>query len=308
MSSTAKVANVGLDLSERVAVVSGGTQGIGASTALRFAQAGASVYVIGRNEKLGNAVVDELKRIGGDGKTYEFIKADLSLMSSVKETAATLQAKTGAHGIDYLVETQGGPPNGVFKTTSEGHEFHFAVQLLSRFGLAYLLAKNGTLKESFVSVCAPSGTAGKQPDLEDLDLMKMQQAGKWRLSLLAASAARDSNVMDGIMAQFPRMFPHLKAYHVFPGVVTSNAAENSGFPYPVVALARLFAPVIERTIGNSPTTYSEIPVYLAANPKSQGQNLEFSNERLKPVSKAAWLDDETKTKALWDRMVDIGGF
>jgi hypothetical protein len=77
MSTLARNANTSLDLNGKTAAVSGGTQGIGAGVAIRFAQAGANVYVIGRNAKLGSQVVEQLKA-SGHGKTYEFIQADLS--------------------------------------------------------------------------------------------------------------------------------------------------------------------------------------------------------------------------------------
>lgn len=94
----------------------------------------------------------------------------------------------------------GGPPNGRFSLTPEGHETHFAVQCLSRFGLAYLLAKSGTLKESIVSVCAPGGANGKAPNLEDLELIQANEKGKFGL---LASGANDSAIMDGIVAVRP---------------------------------------------------------------------------------------------------------
>lgn len=77
MSTLARKANANLDLSGSTAAVSGGTQGIGAGVSIRFAQAGANVYVIGRNAKLGAEVVEQMKA-SGKGKTYEFIQADLS--------------------------------------------------------------------------------------------------------------------------------------------------------------------------------------------------------------------------------------
>ncbi|KAI5481143.1 protein of glucose/ribitol dehydrogenase family [Pseudohyphozyma bogoriensis] len=310
MSSIARAANVGLDLTGRVAVISGGTQGIGAATALRFAAAGASVYVIGRNERLGQEVVQQLKEAGseiGGRQRFEFIKADLSLMSDVKRVALDIKNKSGTHGVDFLVQTQGGPPRGILDMTPEGHEFRFCVQILSRFVLALLLAKSGTLKQSFVSVCAPNGPNGNPPDLEDLELLKLRASGKGRLGILGAEVNRDGDVMDGIVAHFTREYPHLKAYHVTPGIVTSKAAQNSRIPYPVVLFLRIFGPLIERTFGNSPTSYAEIPVYLAANPHSEGKDLEFSNEKLKPHGKALWLDDEAKTSALWKKLEHLGG-
>lgn len=51
------------DLSQKVAVVTGGSKGIGAAIALRFAQEGAKVLVTGRNEKDLNAMVEKLNNI-----------------------------------------------------------------------------------------------------------------------------------------------------------------------------------------------------------------------------------------------------
>lgn len=76
MSTQAAKLNQGLDLAGKTVAIAGGTQGIGAATGIRFAQAGASVIVIGRNEELGNKVVAELQK-AGKGAKAEFIKADL---------------------------------------------------------------------------------------------------------------------------------------------------------------------------------------------------------------------------------------
>lgn len=55
-------------------------QGIGAAVAVRFAQAGSSVYVLGRSEERGNKVIAELRKAAegkGKGQTFEFVQADL---------------------------------------------------------------------------------------------------------------------------------------------------------------------------------------------------------------------------------------
>lgn len=62
-------------------------QGIGAAVGLRFAQAGASVFIIGRNEQLGQDVVKRCRAEAGrnaDGRTFEFIKADLSCVLPIQ--------------------------------------------------------------------------------------------------------------------------------------------------------------------------------------------------------------------------------
>ena len=61
-------------LENRVALITGGTSGIGEATALLFAQEGASVAVTGRNEKRGHAVTERI--LEGGGKAV-YIRTDV---------------------------------------------------------------------------------------------------------------------------------------------------------------------------------------------------------------------------------------
>jgi len=65
----------------KVALVTGGTSGIGKATAIAFAQAGAKVVLSGRREKEGAQVVAEIKKLGGDAA---FVRADVAKDADVK--------------------------------------------------------------------------------------------------------------------------------------------------------------------------------------------------------------------------------
>src|SRR5260370_27102593 len=67
--------------SGKVALVTGGTSGIGKATAIKFARAGAKVALSGGREKEGANVVSETKQLGGDAA---FIRADVAKDADVK--------------------------------------------------------------------------------------------------------------------------------------------------------------------------------------------------------------------------------
>ena len=66
----------------KVALVTGGTSGIGKATAIAFARAGAKVVLSGRREQEGAQVVDEIKKLGGEAA---FVRADVARDGDVKK-------------------------------------------------------------------------------------------------------------------------------------------------------------------------------------------------------------------------------
>ena len=67
--------------SGKVALVTGGTSGVGETTAIEFGRAGAKVLPTGRREKEGAQVVAEIKKLGGDAG---FVRADVARDADVK--------------------------------------------------------------------------------------------------------------------------------------------------------------------------------------------------------------------------------
>jgi NAD(P)-dependent dehydrogenase (short-subunit alcohol dehydrogenase family) len=82
----------------KVALVTGGTSGIGKVTAFAFAKEGAKVVLSGRREKEGLAVVEEIKKAGG---TAHFVQADVAKEADVKRLVAETVAKFGRLDIAF---------------------------------------------------------------------------------------------------------------------------------------------------------------------------------------------------------------
>jgi NAD(P)-dependent dehydrogenase (short-subunit alcohol dehydrogenase family) len=86
----------------KVALITGGTSGIGRATAIAFAAAGAKVVITGRREKEGQEVVDEIAK--SDGEAI-FIKADVSKAEEVQAMVEKTVATFGR--LDYAFNNAG---------------------------------------------------------------------------------------------------------------------------------------------------------------------------------------------------------
>ena len=89
-------------LENRVAVITGGAQGIGKATVKLFAQAGATVIIWDVNEAKANSTIAELKSLGG---SIEFQKVDVTSLESVTEAAKNIVEKHKK--IDILINNAG---------------------------------------------------------------------------------------------------------------------------------------------------------------------------------------------------------
>jgi NAD(P)-dependent dehydrogenase (short-subunit alcohol dehydrogenase family) len=74
-----------MSLKDKVVFITGGTSGIGETTAFAFAKAGAHVVLTGRREKEGNEVAAKIRSHGVQGV---FVKADVSKEADVQNAIA----------------------------------------------------------------------------------------------------------------------------------------------------------------------------------------------------------------------------
>jgi NAD(P)-dependent dehydrogenase (short-subunit alcohol dehydrogenase family) len=80
------------ELQNKVALITGGTTGIGRDTAVHFAKNGAKVVISGRRETEGNEAIALVRAAGGDGL---FVKSDVSKSSDVQSLIAKTVEKFG---------------------------------------------------------------------------------------------------------------------------------------------------------------------------------------------------------------------
>jgi len=97
----------------KVVIVTGATSGIGRATALRFAESGASVAAVGRNEQALRDVSEAIKGLGGSALP---ISADLTSTEEAKRVVALAAERFG--GLDVLVNAAGHISSGTIENTS----------------------------------------------------------------------------------------------------------------------------------------------------------------------------------------------
>lgn len=139
------------DLEGKIALVTGGTKGIGKAIAERLAQAGAQIIVTARNHP------------GEMDTNYHFIAADLSQPADVFRVANETNELFG--GVDILINNMGANtfPGGGFSTLTDEHwDQALQVNLLSSVRLDRALLPKMLEKKSGVIIHI-SSTSGQFP-------------------------------------------------------------------------------------------------------------------------------------------------
>jgi len=120
-----------MELSGKIAIVTGSNTGLGFETALDLYQKGAKVYVACRDEEKGLDAIGRMKAIS-DGGELVYGRLDLASLSSVKEFAENVIATESR--LDLLVNNAGvmiPPP----LKSEDGFELQFGVNFIGHFAL-----------------------------------------------------------------------------------------------------------------------------------------------------------------------------
>ena len=117
-----------LGLTDRVAIVGGGSKGIGRATAQMLAAEGANVVIAARGEAGLTSAARDIQV--ATGREVYAVTCDMSKDVDIRRVVAYAVERFG--GIDILVNNAGGPPLGTFEQHDDAtwHEA-FALSLLS---------------------------------------------------------------------------------------------------------------------------------------------------------------------------------
>jgi NAD(P)-dependent dehydrogenase (short-subunit alcohol dehydrogenase family) len=124
------------------AIVVGGTSGIGMGVAVRLAQAGAAVTLVGRDPNRAAEIVAQMNAAApaGSSPQHSFVACDCFQLANVATCAAQLTAASASGKLDFLVLTQGMATTQGRTDTPDGLDQKLTLHYFSRVAFAKHLA------------------------------------------------------------------------------------------------------------------------------------------------------------------------
>jgi NAD(P)-dependent dehydrogenase (short-subunit alcohol dehydrogenase family) len=266
-----------------IAVVTGGTSGIGFVTARALAAQGARVLVVGRDAARAAAAVTDIKRATGNA-AVEPLLADLSGQAEVRRLAAEIQGRVPR--VDVLMNNAGAffPRRAV---SVDGIEMTFALNHLSYFLLTNLLLD--TLRAgASARIVNTASVAHRRAriDFADLQAVEHRYFG-WR----AYAQSKLANLLFTYELARRLEGTGVTANAVHPGFVATNFGRSGGGIAALLWRA-LQIGAIDQERG------AETLIYLASAAGVEGiTGKYFVKERPVPSSAASY--DRAAAQRLW---------
>lgn len=240
-------------MQNKICMVTGATSGMGKATAAALAHMGATVILVARNQRKGEAVRDEIRAQSGN-TNIEVMLADLSSQQAIRECATLFRQNYPA--LHVLVNNAG----GIFfkrETTVDGLEMTFAVDHLAYFLLTNLLLDH--LKAS-----APARIINISSNIEGLGTIKLDdiQYTQGYNGFGAYTRAKLANLLFTYELARRLEGTGVTVNAVTPGPVATNFASGGQGVFKLL-------PHIFR-LGKSPEEGAQTAIYLASSPAVEG--------------------------------------
>jgi NAD(P)-dependent dehydrogenase (short-subunit alcohol dehydrogenase family) len=273
-------------MQNKICLITGATSGIGRATAIALATMGASLILVGRNERRAADIIRHIRgRIGNDN--VEFICTDLSSQSEIRSLAGNVAGRYDR--LDILVNNAGARFSG-YQESVDGIELTFATNHLGAFLLTSLLLE--PLKKSAgarIITVASGAHHGVSNEFK----------AKWQPGTYDRKVAYGQSKLANVMFTYElarRLAgTNATANAVDPGGVATNLGRNNG----LLAWTRHLAYYARKGELLTPKQGADTVVYLASSPEVEGVTGKLFFKR-KPVRSSEASYDEEAARRLWE--------
>jgi NAD(P)-dependent dehydrogenase (short-subunit alcohol dehydrogenase family) len=183
-------------LDGKVALITGGSLGLGRAMALRFAEAGASIAIVARGKEALENTAKELREIAGENKiaTYACNVADAS---EIQLMHSEITKQLGP--IDILVNNAGTSQRGPFLGVSdELWQNDLDLKLFAAIRLSRLILP-GMQKRKWGRIINVLNTAAKAPAADGAPTAVSRAAGMALTKVLAGEAAKHNVLVNALL-------------------------------------------------------------------------------------------------------------
>lgn len=268
-------------MSQKIALVTGATDGIGKATAQALAEMGARVLLHGRDKDKGQSALEEIRRATGNDH-LEFYQADFRSLAQVRGMAAEILDR---HDELSVLINNAGIYMKQRQETADGFEVMFAVNYLSAFLLTNLML-------DILKVGAPARVITVSSG--------MQSSARLEWDNLQGQKHFSPSSQYALTKLLDVMFTNALARRMAGQQVTANSLN------PGVVATKMLREGWGMAGGSSPREGARGCVYLAASPEVEDvTGAYFAGERPSRSNPASY--DVAAQERLWELSVEMAG-
>lgn len=241
----------------KVALITGGTQGIGKETARGLARLGATVVIVARDQRRGEAAISDIKA-SSNNPAVELLMADLSSQADVRNLAKAFASRH--EHLHVLVNNAGNhfPRRAV---SVDGIEMSLALNHLASFLLTRLLLETIRLSAPARIINVVSASMARSLDLDDLE--GAREYRPWQ----AYGQAKLANVLFTYALARRLAGTGVTVNCLHPGLVATNVAREAAplwLPRPITEIV-LYLLLLARVL-LTPKQGAQTSLHLATSP------------------------------------------
>lgn len=284
-----RAADLAVDLTGRLSLVTGGNAGLGRATAEALAERGATVHLLCRDAGRAEVARDEIRGATGNPRV-EFAVVDVSDLGSVRRYVAN----AGLEAVHVLVHNAGVLPKGR-TLTADGLELTFATHVVGPHLLTHLLSAPlraaGDARLIFVS---SGGMYTQRLDLHDVHWERRSYDG-----VVAYAQCKRMQVV--LAEQWSRVFAGsgVSVHSMHPGWADTSGVRTS--------LPRFYE--LTRRILRSPAQGADTVVWLASRRPAPSPSGAFWFDReARGTHYLPWTrEDQSVRDRLWEECQRFAG-